>query len=1356
MRRGGRVMMNSIRDSICNMGERLRRTLSGSSMDSTREQLSQRLETAEMALNSRAPLTVVQQGRQQHMHQHQHQHQHNADDKEHISSETDSDDNKRNHDSIPSGTPSSDSSARTTSSQRRQSLLVASRQRSSQNELFDYGLEHYENAAAVTSTGSAAENKRNKLEALYEKDGEDSSMKDSLEFGLDTDSTINPPPLPPRVLLNKSQSDTLQRSLSDGIVSGSIRQYPTDIFIRQQQQQQQKQPEAAAGSAIYSWGISGLQSFHDDDDARTAEQSKVRSDSRLGKPGAEAVTSLATSSTHSACTLARGTVMTWGQNVKGVVDPYGNNSLQLPRPTLFEPINDLNLKILQVSCGYDHTAALSEHGTVLTWGSNEYGQLGHRQRSSNRNTSSSSSSDDNQQQRQQPQTFCRPNGLVMSGGQRAAAVACGYYFTLVLTTRMCVLACGDEHITGHYSEDPMDCDDSQPEAIKTPPLATTIPALQGLPLVAIAAGHHHAIVITSLGNAYAWGENTAGACGRPFPHQLSTPVEVHVPASSTAAAITATSNQTALVPAAEKPFQHWDDSDPNNPKLPDDVAIVHACAGLAHSCFVTRSGRLLVCGSNSHGQIGVTVTESISPAEAIIHPESVRGVTFVAAEAGSFHTLLLDSDGDVWQMGGRNTDSSEGLHRVLSDKKILSIAAGGDHSIALATGEGTFRRQFSIIADDGACTFDSRSLASNLEELIEMRDVEDEDSVGEEVARRVEELLQNPSVMNSVFFDPKELDAMCTHLNSLSNPDMRQTIATAIERGITKGLESISPSKARMMYPEAVRCLLLYIRFFSRPAEQTEPAFDLHGKVISMLSETILGLPFEGYKAFVKWATTLYSGGSFTEMLVKPLIGQLDRSLKVTVDDNEVAHASLSLGSVPLIVSVLQWLNKISERMDGFAKLEDFYSRSFDLIPTEALFNDLYHLKMARKAQKRASHFHICESPFLFSPKVKQNLLQIESQLEMFKVATADGVVLNPSTGSIHLDPFWKLEVEREHMLEQTLEVIKQTKPSDLRKKLRVVFKGEEGIDAGGVTKEFFQLLSEDLFDIGSGLWTDRFGEDITWFNANCSWEVERYEAVGILVGLAVYNSTLLDVRFPMAVYRKLLGYPLGLEDMVDESLQNGFQQLLEYENESEIEFVFCLTFEVSWIDNLGEEHTRELMPGGSNIAVTGENRDEYVRLYTKWLLVDSIHKQWEAFERGVTHIVEGLSLDLLFRPEELKLLVVGSPELNFDALEANTKYEGGYSADTTVVKNFWKWIKNADRDSQTKFLKFAAGSSMSPIGGLGNLGFKIQRAGPDSIQLPTSHTCFNTLLLPEYDTFEKLEQRLSRAIVECEGFGLE
>lgn len=409
-------------------------------------------------------------------------------------------------------------------------------------------------------------------------------------------------------------------------------------------------------------------------------------------------------------------------------------------------------------------------------------------------------------------------------------------------------------------------------------------------------------------------------------------------------------------------------------------------------------------------------------------------------------------------------------------------------------------------------------------------------------------------------------------------------------------------------------------------------------------------------------------------------------------------------------------------------------------------------MKQAHPNEKN-KNFYVCAHPFLLSPSCKRNLLQMESQVEMFKAMMGD-VDMSASMSEIKVDPFYHFEIEREHLVEQTLDKVKQADSKDLRKRLRVAFTGEEGIDAGGVTKEFFQLLSEELFDVHSGLWTDKYGDDINWFNSDNTWDDKGYELIGVLFGLALYNSVLLDVRFPLAVYRKILGLPLGLEDIMDEQLRRGLMQLLDYEGD-DVEDIFCLTFEITWIQ-MGKERRLELIPDGANIAVTKENREKYVLLYVRWVLVDSIDPQWDSFQTGVMRVMEDSSLDL-FLPEELELLVVGIPELDFEAMKASTKYEGGYDADSNVVKNFWKFVKEATPEEKVKLLKFATASTKAPIGGLGKMEFLIQRAGPDSPNLPTSHTCFNTLLLPDYgDDYEKLKSLLGRAILECEGFGLE
>ncbi|RYY35756.1 hypothetical protein EON62_02260 [archaeon] len=134
---------------------------------------------------------------------------------------------------------------------------------------------------------------------------------------------------------------------------------------------------------------------------------------------------------------------------------------------------------------------------------------------------------------------------------------------------------------------------------------------------------------------------------------------------------------------------------------------------------------------------------------------------------------------------------------------------------------------------------------------------------------------------------------------------------------------------------------------------------------------------------------------------------------------------------------------------------------------------------------------------------------------------------------------------------------------------------------------------------------------------------------------------------------------------------------------------------------------------------------------------------------------MSGPSLSL-FRPEELQLLVSGSPVLDFKELQRVTRYEGGgWNADHPYVRMFWRVVHSLTPQQQRDLLVFVTGCPRAPVGGLGQLAFTIQRAGPDTNKLPTASVCFHVLLLPEYASEAKLRDRLTKAIEECTGFGL-
>ncbi|KAI9990062.1 hypothetical protein PInf_020368 [Phytophthora infestans] len=408
-----------------------------------------------------------------------------------------------------------------------------------------------------------------------------------------------------------------------------------------------------------------------------------------------------------------------------------------------------------------------------------------------------------------------------------------------------------------------------------------------------------------------------------------------------------------------------------------------------------------------------------------------------------------------------------------------------------------------------------------------------------------------------------------------------------------------------------------------------------------------------------------------------------------------------------------------------------------------------------RMPERQLSEMSFCDFPFVLDAASKSKVLQIDSDLEQRSRAQdavlSRSIVLMESSAS----PYLLLKVRREHIVEDAMQQLVHLSASaeTLKKPLKVKFVGEEGIDEGGVQKEFFQILIRQLLDPAYGMFTYDEETRTLWFNSDSLEATMEFELIGTLLGLAIYNAVILDVSFPHIVYKKLRGCSLGLEDLelALPDLGRGLRQLLKFEGD--VEGVYQRNFEYSY-EVFGEVKTVDLKPGGSSIPVTNDNREEYVTLYVDYVLNKSVSRQYSAFHQGFHQVCNDEVLNM-FRWEELQLLICGSSDLDFEALEEATHYEDGFTENSEVIRDFWIIVHALPSEDKKKLLRFATGSDRVPIRGLSNLVFVISRNGSDSERLPAAHTCFNHLLLPEYSSREKLKERLLLAINQAEGFGL-
>lgn len=443
--------------------------------------------------------------------------------------------------------------------------------------------------------------------------------------------------------------------------------------------------------------------------------------------------------------------------------------------------------------------------------------------------------------------------------------------------------------------------------------------------------------------------------------------------------------------------------------------------------------------------------------------------------------------------------------------------------------------------------------------------------------------------------------------------------------------------------------------------------------------------------------------------------------------------------------------------------------------------------------------------PFLLSLDVKRRVLRIEELL--VQQSHIGQAVMSELTATGQLSQTslrCTITVRRDRLLDDALNQLRlASREQRLKRPLFVEFEGEAGVDAGGVRKEFFQLVLRELLREDYGMFVHNAATGRFWLRPNKLPEsAEMFELGGMLIGLALFNSVLLECRFPLALWRKLLaGADERVSDMaalttVAPDVARNLQMLLDYAGDVEdLDLTFSVTQE-----QFGEITVHELLSGGASVPVTARNRDRYVQLMVEWMLNGSIASEFAAFRRGFLAAAGGAALALL-TPVDLEQLVCGSDDTLFDLsqLRRHARYEGGFDDSSPTVAAFWELVtpspaelraaerqrlmmdhlagaghssddelaasaaadsapEDADArltaDERRRLLAFMCGSDRVPLGGLGEMRIVVQKNGSDPHRLIASATCFNTLLLPDYGDKAVLLKNLRIAAEHSQGFG--
>ncbi|KAJ3374936.1 putative E3 ubiquitin-protein ligase HTD2 [Allomyces arbusculus] len=437
-------------------------------------------------------------------------------------------------------------------------------------------------------------------------------------------------------------------------------------------------------------------------------------------------------------------------------------------------------------------------------------------------------------------------------------------------------------------------------------------------------------------------------------------------------------------------------------------------------------------------------------------------------------------------------------------------------------------------------------------------------------------------------------------------------------------------------------------------------------------------------------------------------------------------------------------------------------SQTYDILPTSVFYNpDIntsFNLRTdyAKWKSLRAADLSLAAFPFLLSPTTKAALLKLDAVVTMrAEVKAAQYQTLFVGVRA----PYLELSVRRDRVVRDTLVQLASVPAAELRKQLKVQFVDEVAVDAGGVQKEWLHLVMRNVVAPEYGMFVPAANHGVwfrPWVGTPVPKEVlEEYELIGKLVGLAVFHSILINVPFPLALYKKLANERVTLADLteIDPDLGKGLADLAAYAGD-DLEDVYCRNFTVDVPTQPGCTVTVLLVPDGANVALTHANRMEYIAQAVEFYLHRAIEVPFRAFRRGFEMVTRAVRVRKLFTASEMQALITGDDVLNYHALEERTTYDG-FMPDSPVVRWFWSVVRDLDTAQQRQLLQFVTGSDRAPVGGLAHLPFVIVRAGTDSDRLPSAHVCFNALLLPEYAERDTLRQKLLAAIANGEGFGL-
>uniref|UniRef100_A0A452E1S6 HECT and RLD domain containing E3 ubiquitin protein ligase 5 n=1 Tax=Capra hircus TaxID=9925 RepID=A0A452E1S6_CAPHI len=861
--------------------------------------------------------------------------------------------------------------------------------------------------------------------------------------------------------------------------------------------------------------------------------------------------------------------------------------------------------------------------------------------------------------------------------------------------------------------------------------------LQEKNIIQITCGDYHSLALSKGGELFAWGQNLDGqlGVGRIFA-STSTPEIVENLSGVPLVQISAGEAHSMALSMSGNVYS-WGRNDCGQLGLGHTYIEFLACGG-SHTALLTKSGLVFTFGDGKYGQLGHNSTQNE------LRPCLVAGlvgnrVTQIAC--GRQHTLAYVSDmgkvfsfgsGKEGQLGNGGTcnqlmprpmklPSSEELKSESSTSvKELIMVAGGNQSILMwmekensyvnlrrkipTLNEGTVKRW---IADVGTKQWQNTK-------------------------REIREIFSSPACLTGSFLRERidgeiisihlDLNAARNTFKELTQKDwITNTITSCLRDNLLKNLPFNSPHQEALevffLLPE---CPVMHDS--NNWESLVVPFAEAVNKMNNQMSRVL-----EKYWASLKESLFI----SLVQMFKRAVVAQLHYWTESSENNNHIKA----------LLEVLKKLYRVNQTK---CQLPENIFEINELTQWLDFYVDAYR-RSSWKVDSVNIEYPVIFSrfPFIFNILSKIKLLYADSLLKekKFQACMRLAGIVDQEGSALSLLPTFNLIVRRSHLIEDVFNQLNQFENEDLRRELMVSFSGEIGYDFGGVRAEFFYCLFQEMTRPEYGMFTYPEEASYMWFPVRPKFEKKSYFFFGLLCGLSLFNCNVADIPFPLALFKKLLDQTPSLEDLKELINIVLFSDIFMY-----LKYIYII---VHW-----DKNDVDLIPDGSHVIVNQTNKRDYVSKYVNYIFNISVKAVYEEFQRGFYRVCDKEIIEF-FHPEQLKDVIIGNTDYDWETFEKNAHYEHGYDSSHPTIVMFWKALHKLTLEEKKKFLVFLTGTDRIQVKGVKNM--KITFCCPETLNEKDpirAQTCFSVLYLPKYSTMERVEEALQVAINNSRGFG--